>query len=64
VFLAGVAYLGWSGGALGHDAMHVARFTLGVTGYAVPGALAVGGALVLIRDLTRQGDHHALGCCA
>jgi S-DNA-T family DNA segregation ATPase FtsK/SpoIIIE len=55
VFLAGVAYLGWSGGVLGRDAMRATRFTLGVIGYAVPGALAAGGALVLIRDSIPTG---------
>ena len=55
VFLAGVAYLGWSGGTLGRDAMRATRFTLAVIGYGVPGVLAAGGALVLVRDSIPTG---------
>jgi len=55
VFLAGVAYLGWSGGVVGRDAMGATRFTLGIVGYALPGVLAVCGALVMIRDLLPAG---------
>jgi DNA segregation ATPase FtsK/SpoIIIE, S-DNA-T family len=52
VFLAGVAYLHWSGGALGNGAVTAMRFVFGALGYAVPAALVAGGALVLARELT------------
>jgi S-DNA-T family DNA segregation ATPase FtsK/SpoIIIE len=51
IFLAGVAYAGWSGGALGEGAVTAARFLFGAIGYAVPAALVAAGALVLIREL-------------
>jgi S-DNA-T family DNA segregation ATPase FtsK/SpoIIIE len=51
IFLAGVAYLGWSGGPLGDGAISAFRFVLGVVGYAVPTALVVAGALLLTREL-------------
>jgi S-DNA-T family DNA segregation ATPase FtsK/SpoIIIE len=51
IFLAGVAYAHWSGGALGDGAITGVRFVLGELGYAVPAALVAGGALVLIREL-------------
>ena len=51
IFLAGVAYLGWSGGPLGRGAITAFRFLLGAIGYAVPTALVVAGALLLIREL-------------
>jgi S-DNA-T family DNA segregation ATPase FtsK/SpoIIIE len=51
VFLGGVAYLGWSGGALGNGAVKSTRFVFGRLGYAVPAALIAGGALVLLREL-------------
>jgi DNA segregation ATPase FtsK/SpoIIIE, S-DNA-T family len=55
VFLAGVAYLDWAGGALGDGAVRAVRFVLGRLGYAVPAALVVGGALVLMRELRPPG---------
>ncbi|MGZ4259669.1 MAG: DNA translocase FtsK [Solirubrobacteraceae bacterium] len=55
VFLAGVAYLGWSGGALGNVFVHGARFVFGRLGYAIPAALMVGGGLVLMRELRPPG---------
>jgi DNA segregation ATPase FtsK/SpoIIIE, S-DNA-T family len=55
VFLAGVAYLGWSGGALGNAFVHGARFVLGRLGYAIPAALVAGGGLVLMRELRPPG---------
>jgi S-DNA-T family DNA segregation ATPase FtsK/SpoIIIE len=55
IFLGGVAYLQWSGGALGDGAIKGIRFVLGQLGYAVPGALIVGGALVLARELRPPG---------
>jgi S-DNA-T family DNA segregation ATPase FtsK/SpoIIIE len=51
VFLAGVAYLHWSGGAIGAGAIKGTRFVFGALGYAVPAALVAGGALVLAREL-------------
>jgi S-DNA-T family DNA segregation ATPase FtsK/SpoIIIE len=55
VFLAGVAYLHWSGGALGNGAVTGMRFVFGSLGYAVPAALVAGGALVLARELRPPG---------
>src|SRR5260370_21874439 len=51
IFLAGVAYLHWSGGTVGEGTITVFRFLVGALGYAVPAALVLGGALVLIREL-------------
>jgi len=51
VFMGGVAYLGWSGGALGNGSIHLFRLAFGALGYAVPAALIAGGALVLLREL-------------
>jgi S-DNA-T family DNA segregation ATPase FtsK/SpoIIIE len=51
IFLAGVAYLGWSGGALGGGAVSAMRFVFGAIGYVVPAALLVAGGLVLAREL-------------
>jgi S-DNA-T family DNA segregation ATPase FtsK/SpoIIIE len=51
VFLAGVAYLHWSGGALGNGAVTAMRFVFGALGYAVPAALVAAGALILAREL-------------
>jgi len=51
IFLAGVAYLKWSGGALGGGAVTGVRFAFGALGYGVPAALVLGGALVLAREL-------------
>jgi S-DNA-T family DNA segregation ATPase FtsK/SpoIIIE len=55
VFLGGVAYLHWSGGALGNGSVTAMRFVFGALGYAVPGALVAGGALVLARELRPPG---------
>jgi S-DNA-T family DNA segregation ATPase FtsK/SpoIIIE len=55
IFLAGVAYLHWAGGALGNGAVQGVRFVFGELGYAVPAALVAGGALVLIRELRPPG---------
>ncbi len=52
IFLAGVAYLHWAGGALGSNAVLAMRFVFGALGYAVPVALLLAGALVLARELT------------
>jgi DNA segregation ATPase FtsK/SpoIIIE, S-DNA-T family len=51
IFLAGVGYLGWSGGPVGSGAITAFRFLFGVIGYAIPAALTVGGALLLMREL-------------
>jgi DNA segregation ATPase FtsK/SpoIIIE, S-DNA-T family len=51
IFLAGVAYLGWSGGTLGHAVIQGFRFLFGAIGYAVPAALVLGGALLIVREL-------------
>jgi S-DNA-T family DNA segregation ATPase FtsK/SpoIIIE len=55
VFLAGVAYLDWSGGALGNGFVHGAQFVFGRLGYAIPAALVVGGGLLLMRELRPPG---------
>src|SRR5690349_10830092 len=55
VFLAGVAYLSWSGGALGNAFVHGARFAFGRLGYAIPAVLVLGGGLVLMRELRPPG---------
>ena len=55
ILLGGVAYGGWDGGALGNGAVTGMRFVLGALGYVVPGALAVGGGLVLARETETAG---------
>jgi len=55
VFLAGVAYVGWSGGALGEGAVRALRFLLGQLAYAVPIALIASGGLLLARELRPPG---------
>ncbi len=55
IFLGAVAYLHWSGGALGNGAVTGMRFVFGAVGYAVPAALVAGGALVLARELRPPG---------
>ncbi|MDQ6834644.1 MAG: DNA translocase FtsK, partial [Actinomycetota bacterium] len=51
VFLGGVAWAHWSGGALGEGAVRATRFVFGRLGYAVPAALVAAGALILAREL-------------
>jgi S-DNA-T family DNA segregation ATPase FtsK/SpoIIIE len=51
IFLGGVAYVGWAGGALGDGAVTAVRFVLGALGYAVPAVLVAAGALILMREL-------------
>jgi S-DNA-T family DNA segregation ATPase FtsK/SpoIIIE len=51
IFLAGVAYIGWSGGTLGHGVIQAFRFLFGVIGYAVPACLVFGGVMMLMREL-------------
>jgi len=60
VFLAGVGYLGWPGGALGHGAVSAASYALGVVGYAVPAGLVLTGVMVLLRELHRP--HRPIAC--
>jgi S-DNA-T family DNA segregation ATPase FtsK/SpoIIIE len=55
IFIAGVAYLHWSGGAVGEWAVKAMRFAFGALGYAVPAGLVAGGALVLARELRPPG---------
>jgi DNA segregation ATPase FtsK/SpoIIIE, S-DNA-T family len=55
IFLGGVAYAHWNGGALGDGAVDVVRYLFGVLGYAIPAALAVCGALILLRELRPPG---------
>jgi DNA segregation ATPase FtsK/SpoIIIE, S-DNA-T family len=51
IFLGGVAYLQWAGGALGDGGVRAFRFVFGALGYAVPVALVLAGALILIREM-------------
>ena len=51
IFLGGVAYVHWAGGALGDGAVRATRFVFGALGYAVPVALVVAGGLILMREL-------------
>jgi S-DNA-T family DNA segregation ATPase FtsK/SpoIIIE len=51
IFLGGVAYVGWAGGALGDGAVTAMRILLGALGYAMPAGLVLGGALILAREL-------------
>jgi S-DNA-T family DNA segregation ATPase FtsK/SpoIIIE len=51
VFLGGVAYHAWPGGTLGEGLVTASRFGFGAIGYAVPAALVLGGALILLREL-------------
>ncbi|MDE3134601.1 MAG: DNA translocase FtsK, partial [Acidobacteriota bacterium] len=51
IFLGGVAYGFWAGGALGHGALSGLEWLLGRLAYLTPIALVLGGARVLARDL-------------
>ncbi len=51
VFLGGVAYLHWAGGALGDGGVTAIRFVLGAMGYTVPALFVAAGGLILIREL-------------
>src|SRR5207248_6395052 len=55
IFLCGVAYLHWAGGALGGGAVRATTFAFGLLGYAIPAGLVLGGALVLSRELRAPG---------
>ncbi|MGZ4179040.1 MAG: FtsK/SpoIIIE family DNA translocase, partial [Solirubrobacteraceae bacterium] len=50
IFLGGVSYLHWAGGALGDGAVRATRFVFGALGYAVPIALVLAGAVILMRE--------------
>ncbi|MGC9221205.1 MAG: DNA translocase FtsK [Solirubrobacteraceae bacterium] len=50
VFLGGVAYGVWAGGALGNGLLGVLQTLVGRLAYAVPVGLMLGGARVLVRD--------------
>jgi len=50
IFLGGVAYVHWAGGALGDGAVRATRFVFGALGYAVPVALVGAGGLILMRE--------------
>jgi S-DNA-T family DNA segregation ATPase FtsK/SpoIIIE len=51
IFLACVGYFHLAGGTLGSGAVKGMRFVFGALGYALPAALIVAGALVLMREL-------------
>jgi S-DNA-T family DNA segregation ATPase FtsK/SpoIIIE len=51
IFLGGVAYVHWAGGTLGNGSVTAVTFLFGALGYAVPVALVLGGAMVLMREL-------------
>jgi DNA segregation ATPase FtsK/SpoIIIE, S-DNA-T family len=51
IFLGGIAYVHWSGGALGDGSVRATRFLFGALGYAVPVVLVCAGGLILIREL-------------
>jgi S-DNA-T family DNA segregation ATPase FtsK/SpoIIIE len=51
VFLAFPVYLGWDGGAAGHAATRAIAYCVGQVGYAVPVAVAAGGAIVVLRPV-------------
>ncbi len=61
IFLGGVAYAHWNGGALGDGAVTAIRYLFGALGYAVPAALAVCGALILLRELRPPATAPARG---
>jgi DNA segregation ATPase FtsK/SpoIIIE, S-DNA-T family len=51
IFLAGVMYFHWAGGAVGNGFTHGTQFVFGALGYALPASLVAAGALVLMREL-------------
>jgi S-DNA-T family DNA segregation ATPase FtsK/SpoIIIE len=55
IFLGGVAYLHWAGGALGDGAVRGIRYVFGALGYAVPAGLVAAGGLILARELRPPG---------
>ena len=50
IFLGGVAYGFWAGGALGHGVMSGFELLVGKLAYLTPIALVLGGARMLVRD--------------
>ena len=50
IFLGGVAYGFWAGGALGHGVMSALELLVGKLAYLTPIALVLGGARMLVRD--------------
>ncbi len=52
VFLGGVQYAHWAGGAVGDGAARATRFCFGALGYAAPAGLVAGGGLILARELS------------
>jgi S-DNA-T family DNA segregation ATPase FtsK/SpoIIIE len=52
IFLGGVAYFGWTGGAIGHGAMTVLKLLFGALAYVAPVVFILGGIRVLARDAT------------
>jgi S-DNA-T family DNA segregation ATPase FtsK/SpoIIIE len=50
IFLGGVAYFSWTGGAIGHGAMTVLKLLFGVLAYVAPVAFVLGGVRVLARE--------------
>jgi len=61
IFLAGVTYLHWAGGTLGHSSVTGLRFLVGELAYLIPVALLVAGGLVLGRDLRPPGRPLRMG---
>jgi S-DNA-T family DNA segregation ATPase FtsK/SpoIIIE len=55
IFLSCVAYLRWAGGTVGEGGVHGLRFVFGALGYAVPAAIVVAGALIVLRELRPPG---------
>jgi S-DNA-T family DNA segregation ATPase FtsK/SpoIIIE len=51
IFLGGVAYAGWAGGALGNGTISGVRLLLGVLADAIPVVLVLTGVLILLREL-------------
>ncbi len=50
LFLGGVSYLHWAGGALGDGAVRACRFVFGTLGDAAPVVLMLAGMLILMRE--------------
>jgi DNA segregation ATPase FtsK/SpoIIIE, S-DNA-T family len=55
ILLAGVSYFGWTGGAVGSNAVLTMKFVFGALGYALPVALLITGGLLLARELRPPG---------
>lgn len=51
IFLGGVAYFGWSGGALGHGVMSGLELLIGRLAYMAPIALVIAGGCLLSREV-------------